>query len=362
MNSRERFRESLLFGDPDKVTLTSHFGPKDTLVEKWRDQGLPRDDSYLRIHGIEHCERLPLNTGPLPAYGEEVLGEFGGHKLIRNSLGQIVEHEKDPKLIDYQTRAWHDFPVKSRDDFEEMKWRYNPESPGRYPPFWDDMARGYRGRDYPVSFTFVSTFWRVRDWTGLKGLSTMFHRKPDLVQEMMDFWTDFIIRSSKRLLETVDVDYVLFSDDMAYKGRAMISPEMMREFMLPGYKKWVRHFKNHGVDIIMMDSDGYVHEIAPVWVEAGINVLVPNEVNAGTDILRLREELGHDMAFMGGIDKFKLAIGGRALEREFESKVPQLIEDGGYIPCCDHYLPPNISYRNYCQFVSLLKKYCGWDE
>ncbi len=360
MDSRQRFRESLLFGNPDKVTLTSHFGPKQSLIDKWHEQGLPPDDSYVRIHGIERCERLPIDFGPLPKYRKEVLGESGGHKLIVNWLGQVVEHEKNPGLVDYQTRAWHDFPVRNREQFEEMRWRYNPDSPARYPNFWEDTAKSYEERSFPVSITFPSMFWRVRDWTGLKRLSIWFHREPDLVHEMLEFWTEFVIQVTRKALTTMDVDYVLMSDDMAYKGRAMISPEMMREFMLPRYSRWVDHFKEHGVDIIMMDSDGYVHEIAPVWVEAGINVLVPMEVNAGNDILRLREELGHDMAFMGGIDKIKLAAGGRALEKEFEIKVPQLIDDGGYIPCCDHYLPPNVPYRNYCQFIGLLKKYCGW--
>ena len=363
MNSRERFRESLLFGNPDKVSIPCYpFVAKPSLVEKWYDQGLPRDDSYIRILGLEHSERLPLALGPLPRFEEKVVKELGDHRLIRNWLGQIVEVEKNPEMNDYYTKRWVDFPVKDRDDFEKMKWRYNPESPAIYPDFWEDVARSYRDRTYPVSITMVSMFWRVRDWTGLKGLSIMFHKDPDLVHDMMDFWTEYIIVATERALRDVDVDYVLMSDDMAYKGRAMIGPEMMREFMLPNYRKWTRHFKSHGVDIIMMDSDGYIHEIAPVWAEAGINVLCPMEVNAGNDMLELREEMGHEMAFLGGIDKTKIALGGEALRKEFQSKVPQLIEDGGYIPCCDHHIPPNITWPRYCHYVSLLKEFCGWES
>jgi uroporphyrinogen decarboxylase len=363
MNSRDRFRESLLFGQPDKVTLTSHFGPKPSLIEKWHGEGLPENEPYDQIHGLERCDRLPITFGPFPRYEDEVIKEFGGHKLIRNWLGQIVEYESDltGPSADYPTRSWHEFPVKTGDDFEKMKWRYDPSTPELYPPNWAQIVESYTNRDFPVSITMPSMFWRVRDWTGLKNLSIMFHRDPDLVHEMMDFWTDYVIGLTERALHDMEVDYVLMSDDMAYKGRSMISPEMMRGFMLPNYRRWVDHFKGHGVDIILMDCDGHVHDIAPVWVQAGINILCPMEVNAGNDILRLREELGHDMAFLGGIDKLKVAVGGRALEREFESKVPQLIEDGGYIPCCDHYIPPNVSYPNYCHFISLLKRYCGWE-
>jgi uroporphyrinogen decarboxylase len=360
MDGRERFLESLLFGNPDRVTLTTHFGPWRSTIDRWHKDGLPEDDSYIRIHGLEHTGSVPVNFGPLPPYEEEVMREIGDHKLVRDSMGAVVECEKEPATPGFTTRRWHEFPVKKRDDFEEMAWRYRSSSPARYPDHWEDLARSYRDREYPLHMTVPSLFWRIREWTGLKNLSMMFHRDPDLVHLMMDFWSDFVVDLTERVLTHVDLDYITLYEDMAYKGRAMISPDMMREFMLPGYRRWVKHFKSHGVPIVMIDSDGHLHDIAPVWVEAGINCMAPIEVLAGNDILRLREELGHEMSFIGGIDKTKMARGGEALEQEFESKVPQLIEDGGYIPCCDHGIPHDVSYQNYCHFVALLKKHCGW--
>jgi uroporphyrinogen decarboxylase len=362
MNGRQRFLESLSFGNPDKVFLTTHFGPRQSTLDRWHGEGLPEDDSYIRIHGLEHSGGVSLNFGPLPAYREEVLKEFGDHKIIRDGMGAVVEYEKVPATPGFVTRKWHEFPVKNSDDWEEMRWRYNPKSPARYPDYWPDEVKSLRDREYPLGMTFASLFWRIRDWTGLKNLSIMFYRDPDLVHDMMDFWTGFVLDLTDRLLRDVDLDYIILNEDMAYKGRAMISPDMMREFMVPGYEKWVKKFREHDVPIIMMDCDGYIHELAPVWIEAGINSVTPIEMMAGNDILKLRDELGHNLSFMGGIDKTKIARGGRVLEREFESKVPQLLEDGGYIPSCDHGIPPDVSYQNYCQFISLLKKYCGWES
>jgi uroporphyrinogen decarboxylase len=361
MNGRERFLECLRFGNPDRIFLPTHFGPRQSTLDRWHKEGLAEDDSYIRIHGLEHSGGVSINFGPMPAFKEETLKVFGDHRLIRDAMGAVVEYEKEPATPGFVTRKWHEFPVKTEDDFEEMKWRYNSKSPARYPDFWEDVARSHRDRTYPLGMTMPSLYWRIRDWTGLKNLSIMFHRDPDLVHQMMDFWADFITTVTERALTDLDVDYIILNEDMAYKGRAMISPDMMREFMLPGYKAWVRHFRGHGVPIIMLDCDGHIHDIAPVWVEAGIDSTTPIEAMAGNDIVRLREELGHDMSFLGGIDKTKIARGGKVLEKEFESKVPQLIEDGGYIPCCDHGIPPDVSYQNYCHFVSLLKKYGGWD-
>ncbi len=362
MNSRERFIRSLNFGNPDKVFLTHRFGPRESTLRRWHKEGLPEDDSHIRIHGLERTSGLPVNFNPLPPFEEKVLRIQGNHRIIRDKMGAVVEYEKEPATPGFVTRKWHEFPVKKREDFEDMMWRYNPRSPARYPDFWEQEAKSLEDRDYPVGLSLPSLFWRTRDWTGLKNLSIMFHQDPDLVHLMMDFWTEFVLDVTGRLLREVDVDYIILNEDMAYKGRSMISPDMMREFMLPGYRKWVRRFKEYGVPVIMLDSDGYIHDIAPVWLEAGINSTCPVEVMAGNDILKLREELGHKISFLGGIDKTKIAKGGKHLEREFESKVPQLVEDGGFIPSCDHGMPPDISYPNYCHFIRLMKKHLGWEQ
>ena len=49
------------------------------------------------------------------------------------------------------------FPVETRTDFLEMKHRYNPDSPARYPAFWDDYAKLLQERSYPVQLPLLST-------------------------------------------------------------------------------------------------------------------------------------------------------------------------------------------------------------
>ncbi len=71
---------------------------------------------------------------------------------------------------------------------------------------------------------------------------------------------------------------------------------------------------------------------------------------------------------MGGLDKKVLTRDEKAIKEEVMSKVPPLIEKGGYIPMADHGVPPNVSFSNICYFVRLLKeifgkdKSTGWDD
>ena len=103
---------------------------------------------------------------------------------------------------------------------------------------------------------------------------------------------------------------------MAYKTASMISPKMVRELMFPGYRKLLDFLRANNVQSTIMDCDGYVGELIPLWIESGINVCSPIEVAAGNDLLAYRKRFGKNMAYRGGIDKRAIAKGGKVLENE----------------------------------------------
>ena len=150
------------------------------------------------------------------------------------------------------------------------------------------------------------------------------------------------------------------SEDMAYKSHSMISPAMVRKFLMPQYLRWVDQIKSSGCPIIDMDSDGEISVLIPLWIEVGINVCDPIEVAAGNDIVAYRERFGHKMAYTGGIDKRALAAGGDVMRAEVMRVVPPMLKDGGFIPGCDHGVPPDISWPNFIEYTRLLAQFTGW--
>ena len=94
----------------------------------------------------------------------------------------------------------------------------------------------------------------------------------------------------------------------------------------------------------------------PVWLECGINGVMPNEVAAGMDIAEMRRRFGKDLIIGGGIDKRVLARSKREIEKEITSKVPYLLSTGGYFPCVDHSVPPDVPFENYLYYLQLLRK------
>lgn len=376
MNPRERYLETILFGSPDKIPFDPGRPREKTLI-RWHKEGLPENSDWFEflcetigIHADELTENpfgdeSVVNFRMNPKYEEKVLEHKNGHYVVQDWMGNIVEisDEYDYTYIrypkDFVTRKWIAFPVKNRQDFEQMKKRYNPEDPIRYPENFDSLVKQFRKRDFITTLNFPGPFWQLREWCGFEPLCMMLVEDPDFVREMTAFWTEFVSKTMARALDSGIVDRIFANEDMAYKEKAMISPHMTREFLLPSWKRWTTEAKQAGVLLVDEDSDGFIGELIPIWIEAGINVCDPIEVAAGNDVVEYRKKYGKKIAFRQGVDKRAIAKGGRVIEAELERIAP-VIKDGGFIPGCDHGVPFDISWPDFVHYATLLAELTGW--
>lgn len=374
MTERERFRETLLFGSPDRIPF-SPGAPRESTRAAWRQQGLENPECYMEalydILGFrpdpprQPGVSLGVSFQMIPTFEEKVLEHRDGHYMVQDWMGAITEisDQYDYTYIrsakDFVTRKWHKFPVETREDWEAMKWRYDPRAAGRFPADFEARCERNRERDTVVGIHFNGPFWQLREWCGFEGLCLKMIEQPAFVAEMAEFWTEFVSATMKPILERVQLDYVGISEDMAYKEHSMISPRMARIFLQPAYERWVSEIRASGCEIIDMDSDGHVGELIPIWIESGINVCDPVEVAAGNDIVAYRRAFGHQMAFRGGVDKRAIAKGGDTIVSELE-RIRPVVESGGYIPGCDHGVPSDISWPNFIHYSRLLAQLTGW--
>ncbi len=111
--------------------------------------------------------------------------------------------------------------------------------------------------------------------------------------------------------------------------------------------------------VIFVDCDGKIDALLPLWLETGVNCMFPIEVGTwGADPVKLRREYGRDLRMLGGFDKHILAQGKDEIVREVERLAP-LVEDGGFIPFCDHRVPPDVPLANYRCYVEAARQVWG---
>lgn len=374
MTERERYIATLTFQKPDRVPFMPGYGRKSTR-ETWHKQGLPPEitdyHAYVReLIGIEPDRSKPgvlpgVSFLMIPEFEEKVLERKQGTLIVQDWKGNICEISDKfdvtylRSAIDFVTRKWIKCPVESRSDWPDMARRYDVNDPKRFPEDWPKRCAQLEERDYPSGFVVNGPFWQLREWLGFEGLCMLMVDDPDFTREMIRFWQDFVVKMLQRILTDYVPDYIIVSEDMAYKQKPMIGPDMCREFLLPCWRTWVDLAKAAGVPIVDCDSDGFVGDLIPVWIEAGINCNSPQEVAAGNDLPAYRKQYGTQMAYRGGVDKRKMAAGGQAIRDEI-ARLKPVIDAGGYIPGCDHGIPPDVSWPNFVEYCRLLAKATGW--
>lgn len=378
MNGRERYIQTMLFKNPDRVPLIPGYGRKSTR-ETWRAQGLTADisdyddilDCAYAAAGLNvRAGRGDLwvslaDTRMIPQFEEKVIEVRANSQVVQDWKGNICEIGKEFSLeylrhaIDFVTRSWIKCPVENRADWADMMRRYDADDPTRFSPDFAEKVAQLKNRQEPLRFGFAGPFWQLREWLGFENLCMLFHDDPAWVGEMIAFWDAFMCRLMRKLFQYIVPDTVLISEDMAYKQFSMISPAMTREFILPTWKRWGEIVHGAGVPVYDIDSDGFIGELIPLWIEAGFQSCNPIEVAAGNDIVAFRKRFGHHMAYHGGVDKRAMAKGGRVIADEIRRITP-VIRDGGYIPSCDHGIPPDVSWPNFVEYVKLLADATGW--
>lgn len=127
LTERERFLQTLFFGNPDRIPLPPG-GPRESTLAVWHAQGLPVDvhwyDHLMSLLGIERPLTKPradpgISFIMIPIFKEKVLTHRDGHYLVQDWMGAITEisDKFDYTYIrtakDFVTRKWHAFPVKT---------------------------------------------------------------------------------------------------------------------------------------------------------------------------------------------------------------------------------------------------------
>ena len=349
---RRWYREGL----EAKAGLGENWGDGDGIhggAAGWRPgRPLAKDvNEYFRLD--ESVQRVLMNNYLCPKFPEEILEEHGDWLLLRNENGIIEKRFKERSSLS----AYLEGPVKTRDDWEQIKAeRLQPTLDGRLPANWDELKRMYKNRTFPLALAGAQgLFGTPRFLFGEVQVLLAFYDHPELMQQIVDDLVDFWIALYDQILDQIDVDLAFLWEDICFKNGPLISPATFRRFILPGYKKLTGFLRDRGVKNIIVDTDGDVWKLLPLFIEGGISGMYPFEVAAGMDIVAVRKAFPH-LQILGGIAKSALISGQPLIDSELEAKVPWMLQQSGYIPYMDHLVPPDVSWENFCIYRTRLNE------
>jgi uroporphyrinogen decarboxylase len=303
-------------------------------------------------HGVD--TRTHMN----PVFEEKIFERRGDSVIMRDSSGAIAQrfqnHVEESSIPHYI-----EFPVKTPDDWAEMKQRFRFDDPGRDIPAEDVAnAKTAQADGKCIAVWFCGFYGQLRNWMGMENLSYAFYDQPDMIRDMVEHWAELCARQIEKLPADVRIDYVSWWEDMASKNGPLCSPTTFRDVLQPGYHRVMQAAIRRGCVLGIVDCDGNPHDIVRNWLEEGVNIMFPLEVAAGVDPFAWRKEFGPELRMRGAIGKEPLVRGGSAIDRELE-RIKPLLDQGGFIPHLDHLVPPDISFKNYCTYLEKKRKLIG---
>jgi len=387
ISNKERFKAIARFERPGDLCLLTpiiNVFWNETL-DLWAQDGAPEQIRNTRFYaeyfqfthlrlmheiqtGLDFDRQTDLGNGLIyeypsppiiPGFESKVISEDQHTITVINEVGQTARvFKNDPQKMP----MYLDHPVKDRASWEEYKKRLDPFTPERYPADWDGYVKKINSKDEPIWLLSGSFFGFLREWMGLERLLYTFYDDPVLVEDMMEQMCYMEIEAIKRVTKDIRVDCAFFWEDMAFKTGPLISPDMFRKFMLPRYKRVTETLRSNGIDIIFVDSDGNVDELIPLWMEGGVNFIWPLERAAGNDAIAIRKKYGKNLTIAGNMDKRALLKGKEAIREEVMSKLPFLLEQGGYFPSIDHAVPPDVTFENFVYYINTMREVAGLEK
>ena len=330
-------------------------------LEKWKREGMPQDvhidelfsfdeKGSFDLQGLGWCE-----AGFVPEFEDKVIELRGKYELVQDCAGRHVLVFKGrrsgfmPEYVDH--------PVKDMRSWDEKcKWRMDPDTPERIKAAETEAANAVEAakKGLLIIQRVIGGYMYLRSLMGPEGALFMFYDQPDLIHECMKTWLHLADKIISLYQKYVSIDEFFIGEDICYNHGPLISPDMIREFILPYYQQLLGNIRSRQLDPrrhlhFQVDTDGYALPVIPLYREIGMDVMSPFEVAAGCDVVEIGRQYP-DLVVFGGVDKRVLASGRDAIDEMVDRIFPVMQKRGGYIPTSDHGVPEEVPYEDYLYY------------
>ena len=331
-------------------------------LERWKKEGMPENADLKQLFtfdepGSFQTWNLGWCEAPFyPAFEEKLIEDRGETEIVQDFAGRHVLFFKG-RRVGFMPE-YVDHPVKDIKTWEELvRPRLDPKTPQRYIDAEKTALQGRAeaAKGLIITEGLIGGYMYLRSLMGPEGVLYNVIDQPELIHACMRQWfevADAIIAHHQKF---ITLDEIFFAEDICYKGGSLISPDMMREFLIPYYQQLIANLRPRQIDksrhlYVQIDTDGDCRPVIDIYRNGiGMDSMSPFEVASGCDVVEIRKKYP-DLVMRGGIDKRVLAKTKKDIDRMVESIVPFMRERGGHIPCVDHGTPEEVSFENYVHY------------
>jgi uroporphyrinogen decarboxylase len=362
----DRMDRTLHHREADRVPVSDFFWG--SFLERWRRElGLAPGTDIYKHYDLDWTVTVPNMDPHIQAF--ETLEETPDHVVVRTGFEAVIRKnfaDPMPAFLTFGTDTIEKMKAFRFDDpWDDRRFLAAGDNQiagvgdgfARNSPPWVETVRSLRP-DIPVYGSVCEAqemLWRT---IGLENVMLWIGLYPGEVGRFVERLGEFVVGLAQAQIGAAGglLDGMVIWGDVAYRQSLFFSPEYWRKYFKPVVKALVDVCHAGGLPVIYHGC-GNVRPIFGDFVEIGMDAVNPLEAKAGLDVVALRREYGHRIAFCGNMDVLTWALGSEEeLKRVVLTKL-NAAKGGGYIFQSDHSVPGNISARSYEYVINLVREY-----
>lgn len=172
---------------------------------------------------------------------------------------------------------------------------------------------------------------------------------PELVEAINEKIIEFYLKANEIFYEATKgrLHAVLIGNDVGSQRGLILSPDLIRQFVIPGCKRLVEQAHSYGLKVIY-HSCGSITEVIPDLFEAGVDAIHPIQAKAANmQAEYIKENFGDMGAYCGGVDTQDLLVNGTPEEiKERVYRLRSLFPSGLIISPSHEAILPDIPPSN----------------
>jgi uroporphyrinogen decarboxylase len=362
----DRMNKALNHEEPDRVPVSDFFWG--SFLERWRtEKGLPDGTDIYAHYDLDWIVTVPNMDPHIKDF--EVLEENEQHVIVRTGFEALIRKkfaDPMPEWLGFDTDTIEKAEALEFDDPADDRRFFSGgdnqiagvgDGYARNLPPWIETVKSLHP-DFPVYGSQCEANEYMTRIVGPENLLLWAGLYPERFGRFVQRTNEWALELLEAQIKAADglIDGMVIWGDVAYRKDLFFHPDYWRKWYKPGLRSMVDVCHENGLPVIYHGC-GNVKRIFEDFIEVGIDAYNPLEAKAGMDVVELRRDYGHRIAFCGNMNVIDWA---HASKKELKAIVLRMLnaaKGGGLIFQSDHSVPSNVSADNYEYVVNLVREY-----
>jgi hypothetical protein len=362
----DRLSKTLRHEQADQAPISDFFWGG--FIERWRRElGLSADVDIYRYYDLDWIVTVP-NMDP-HIKGFEIIRQTDEEVIVRTGFEAVIRKkyaDPMPAYLEFNTDSLQKAEAFHFDDpWDERRYFAGGDNQiagvgdgfARNLPAWIETVKSLYP-DFPVYGSVCEAheeLWRI---VGSENVLLWIGLYPDELGRFIRRVHEFVVELAKAQIEAARglLAGMVIWGDVAYTNGMLFSPDYWRRYFKPCVREIVDICHDNQLPVIYHGC-GDVRSIFEDYIDIGVDAYNPLEAKAGLDVVDLRREYGHRMAFCGNMDVLTWAESTQDRLKEVVLRKLNAAKGGGYIFQSDHSVPSNVPGSNYDYVVKLVREY-----